>query len=409
MVILKNLHSKRRRSILMISAGVAIFFAIFYFTYKGFGIKPGSYSVSEVSIGDVYQSIEAEGEILPEKEVLVLSPNNGIVQRVLKVPGKHIMEGEVILVLDQSELTQELNNTKDQLELLNNELQKLILSAKTTRIDLEHDIEVKKLKITSLKAELVNQSQLMDVGGISQAQIDKTKQELVLAEKELLRSTEKHRLRLKQLNVDEERTLLRISIQEKQIRTLREQIDKMIVRSPGTGIILEVRARDGENKKKNELLVRISEQTRLKIEGAISDKYSSAIRNGGRVYTDVDGEKLFGVIGNINPELEDDKIKFDVFLDHPRNEKIKLNQKVNLHIIQMERRGVLRLEKGEYFQTDRSNCYQVDEDQLLNIPIETGLIGKDYIEIKSGLDSGVTIVNSQMKRKGRVGSYNQGE
>lgn len=359
--------------------------------------KPyNQHSFTSVSKGSVYQIIEAEGETAAENEVLILCPNSGNVEKVFRLPGNKVSKGEVILTLDKTDLENQLSNARDELDLLNNKLYKLKLSAKTTRIDLDHDIAVKKLKIASLKAELNDQSELLEVGGISQARIDKTKQEIVLAEKELLRSTQKHKIKLQQLNAEEEGILLQISMKEKQVHSTENQIREMVVKSPGTGIILEVRARKGENKKKNEILVRISEETRVKIKGKVSNKYSAIIRNGGKVFVDFDQERLYGVIGNIKPELENDQIQFDVFLENPHNENLKVNQRVKLFIVEREKVNVLRIEKGDLFEVNRSICYVFENGEMEKRDVKLGLKGIDHVEIVSGLKEGEQVVNSTL-------------
>lgn len=362
-----------------------------------------SFSTSIVTMGNVFKVIEAHGETAAENEVLILCPAGGIVENVLRLPGNKVSTGEVILTLETSELQQKLSDAQDQLELLNNNLYKLDLSSRTTRIDLEHDIEVRKLRIASLKAELSDQEELLDVGGISQAKIDKTKQEIVLAEKEFDRSTQKHKLKLQQLKAEREGLLLEIAMKEKEGEQSAELINKMIIKSPGTGIILEVKARKGENKQKNELLVRISEETRVKIKGEIDGKFSSNIRNGGKVFVDLDTNRLHGVIGNIQPELTNDNIQFDVFLENPNNDDLKVNQKVTLFIVNEERENVLRVKKGNYFQTNRSICYVIEEDVVVKRTIKSGLKGLDYIEINSGLEIGEEVINSTINKTRNTG------
>lgn len=393
---------KKARFILILIPFSVILIIILLLSYYRSREKRKVMVTTEAGIGNVCRIVEAEGETASENEVLLLSPNSAIVQRILHPPGSRIEEGEVILTLDETELGKRLDDAVDQLELLNNKLLRLKLSSKTTTIDLEHDIEVKKLRIASLKAELEDQEALLDVGGISQVKIDKTRQELVLAEKELTLSTEKHKIRLQQLDAEQQDIELQISMKEKQVADIRDQIGNMIVRAPVTGIVLEVRARTGENKQKNELLVRIAEHTRLKIKGEISEKDGDYIRNGGKVYVEVDSGKISGVIGNINPVLEDDKVHFDVFLDNPQNDRLKVNQKVRLYVVLEEKQNVLRVKKGDYFKTSRNQCNVMVGSEIYTQEIETGMVGWEYMEIVQGLDSGDVVINSHFVRSRKI-------
>ena len=73
-----------------------------------------------------------------------------------------------------------------------------------TKVDLDYNVQVKNLRIASLKSELADQEQLLEVGGISPARFEKTRQELELAEKDLFMLKEKNSIRLEQLEADEE-------------------------------------------------------------------------------------------------------------------------------------------------------------------------------------------------------------
>ena len=80
----------------------------------------------------------------------------------------------------------------------------------------------------------------MEVGGISPAKIEKTKQEIALAEKELLTLKEKNNIRIKQLKAEEEGLLLGIQIQEKELNERLTGLDQMSVKSPSAGIVLAI-------------------------------------------------------------------------------------------------------------------------------------------------------------------------
>ena len=103
---------------------------------------------------------------------------------------------------------------------------------------MSYNEEVKKLKITSLKSQLADQEQLLEVGGISPARIEQTKQEITLAEKDLKTLNEKNSIRLKQLETEEQGLLLQIRMQEKDLKEKQGLLEKMSIKAPSSGIIL---------------------------------------------------------------------------------------------------------------------------------------------------------------------------
>ena len=102
------------------------------------------------------------------------------------------------------------------------------------------------MKITSLKSTLADQEQLLEVGGISPAKLEKTKQEITLAEKDLNTLSQKNSIRLKQLIADEKGLLLQIKMQGKTLLDKQEILGKLTIVAPSAGIILAISGNEGQ-------------------------------------------------------------------------------------------------------------------------------------------------------------------
>ncbi|MBN2812460.1 MAG: efflux RND transporter periplasmic adaptor subunit, partial [Bacteroidales bacterium] len=141
-------------------------------------LEPGNYKTALVDFGPVAMSVPATGVINPENEVLLLSPASAILSRIHVAPGSRVAKGDMLLSLDSKAILQEIETLQDQLNIMENDLQKNRLNARSIRVDLDYNAEVKKLRISSLKTEIADQEQLLKVGGISPAMLEQTKQEL---------------------------------------------------------------------------------------------------------------------------------------------------------------------------------------------------------------------------------------
>jgi HlyD family secretion protein len=228
-------------------------------------ISSGEFEISNVEIGSVVSTIPAEGTVEPESEVLILSPASSIIRRILKDVGSKVELGEAIIILDPEPVQQEIEKIEDQLEVKRNSLRKNELNARSIRVDLDYNVEVRKLRIASLKSELADQEQLLEVGGISPARFEKTKQEMVLAEKDLETLNARNTIRLQQLETDDEGLRLQISIQEKELEQQNELLKNMIIRAPSSGIILSLDGQQGEKVNKDKLLIKMSNLSSFKI------------------------------------------------------------------------------------------------------------------------------------------------
>jgi HlyD family secretion protein len=372
-----------------------------YFVYKFIStpsLKSGEFETSRVDRGSVIDYVPATGVVQPGSEVLLLSPESSVIKEIVMEPGSHVEAGESIIILDPKPIQDRIESLKDQLEVKQNSLDKNMLNARSIKVDLEYNVEVKKLKITSLKSKLADQKQLLDVGGISPAKFEQTKQELVLAEKDLETIMEKNSIRLEQLKADLEGLKLQIGIQEKDLAAKEELLKRMVIRAPSAGIILQVYGKKGERVNNHKLLVKMSDLSAFKIEGSIEDKLAGKIETGKMVYALIDNEKLSGQIGNISPEVTNNRIEFDVFLKQNNHKKLLPNMSIDLLVVNAKKDSVLRIKSGPALEKDEAefDVYLIKSGLAKRTRIMIGLRGSEYIEIVSGVEEGDKMIVSDI-------------
>jgi HlyD family secretion protein len=360
-------------------------------------VKSNELETAIVDIGEVIRTVPAKGVVEPENEVLLLSPASSIITNIRNGVGNRVEAGDIIMTLDATPIREQIEDIQDQIEVKNNNLEKTRLSAQNIRVDLDYNVEVKKLAIISIKSDLVDQEQLLEVGGISPAKFEKTKQELTLAEKDLETILAKNNIRLQQLAAEERGLKLQIEIQQKQLDQKNELLGKMVIRAPSSGIILEINGQEGEKVDTDRLLVRMSDLTTFKIIGSIEDTYDNITKTGRPVYVLVDKTRLEGKIGTISPTIKDDKIEFDVFLSRNNYENLRPNMSVDLLVIEEKRDSVLRVRKGPAFgKTNDHDLYFLLADKAYLRDVKTDLSGNEYLEIKSGAEIGDEIIISDI-------------
>ena len=390
---------KKNLVIYSVTGVLLLLIIVFYITPFIFPstLKSGEFTTSAVNRGSVIHVVEAGGVIAPQNEVLKRSPASSVVQRIVKVPGSRVKKGDVILVIDSKPILDRIGDLQDQLEVKKNNLHKNQLNAKSTRLDLEYNVEMKKLKIASIKSELADQKQLLDVGGISPAKLDQTKQELVFAQKDLQMVLQKNSIRLKQLEAEEKGMQLEIEMQEKELQELHDILPKLVIKAPSAGIVLNVYVGEGDKVSQGQLVTRISDLSMFKIDGKIDEKRADAVKTGREVLALIDNEKLPGQIGNIQPVIQDNQVSFDVYLKQAKHYNLMPNQKVNLLVVTERKDSVLRIKRGEGITSEKhQRVFIVKGDKAVRTDITTGLIGPDYVEILSGAKAGDIIINSDI-------------
>lgn len=376
--------------VIIVLAGVV--FAVLKFIPSS--VHPGNLKTEVVDRGKVLLSIDATGVVDSENEVLILSPGPGIIQNIYAEAGSRVQKGDLIMQLDTEGVRGDIERLKDALEVRRNNLERTYLNAQSTRLDLDYNEEVKKLRIISLKSQLEDQEKLLEVGGISPARLDQTRQEIVLAEKDLKTLVEKNSLRLKQLEAEEKGLLLQIRMQEKELEEKEQLLQKMSIRAPSSGIILFVSGRAGEKVGTDDLLVRMSDLTSFKITGSVDEQHASQVKTGNKVLVRIDeDEQLEGTIGNVTPIIENNKVQFNVHLKESSHPKLIPNQQVEIQIISNLKEEALRLKKfPEIEKGGRHSLFVIEGNRAVKNEFTLGIVGNDYCEILSGLQEGDVVV-----------------
>jgi len=380
---------------ILIPAGLLLVLALIFVLRR---VIPKSINSSDcimltVELGNVYEPIIATGTVEAENEVLIRCPYTSIVKQIIMEPGTRVLKGDVILVMEDEMIKEEIDKLNDQLDLKRNTLEKNKLSEFSTNVDLNYSEEVKKLNITSLKSQLSDEEQLLEVGGISPAKIVKTKQEIALAEKDLVMLKQKNSIRLKQLKAEEQGLELGIKIQEKELADKVSTLVKMRLTAPSNGIILSVSNKVGEKVDKDNILIRMSDLSTFKIAGSVDDKLADYIKTGKKVYVVIDSERLPGSIGNVTPMIENNKIQFNVHLVEKSNPKLISNQNIVLWVVTEEAENTLRIKNLNLFEKETPKVlYVLKNGEAIRHEVSTGIKNPDYIQVLSGLEAGDTVI-----------------
>lgn len=397
--VLKSHYARLKKPIYYGLAMALLLFSAFY-TYRHFlpkRIVPGGFVTATADSGPVISSVGAQGIVVPENEVFLRAYSPGVIKKIVNSPGSHIKAGDVILLLDTEQISKDIENAVDQLDVMKNNLWKNRLNATSTKVDLEYNMEMKKLNITSLKSDLTDQEQLLEVGGISPAKIEKTRQELVIADMELKTTQQKNTIRLKQLEAEEEGLLLQIAMKEKEIEEKNETLTKMTIHAPSAGIVLNIYKKEGEKVNSDELLAQISNMTSFKINASISEDFAEIIKTGGDVSAKVNQESLNGKIGRVLPVIENNKVNFEVFLEQNIHPDLIPNLNVNLNVVTASRDSVIRVKRGDAFEHNgKQFAFFVKGEKAVRKEIVTGLKGSEYVEIISGVKPGDVLITSDI-------------
>jgi HlyD family secretion protein len=397
----EKIRKRRIRNFVLTFLVVAMFAASWYIL-KSFVepvLKRSNIKTAKVEQGDIFSSISASGVVEAEYEHLLLAPFSGKIKEIIKTSGSSVKKGDIILVLDQKEVNEQLENLEDQLRLNFNSYHQNQLNSSNLQLERDHQLDVKKFKISDLETQINEETQLLEVGGIAEEKVRNTKQQLNLAKKELELVKSQNIIRVEKIKAEQEALNLTIKMKKREVAKTKELLDAAYVTAPDSGVVIAVKGREGQTLQQGAEMVRISDLSTYKLTGKIADSNAEKLHSGGKVIAINDNTKLTGTIGNVRPEVENGMIKFDVFLLQNNHPDLRPNLNMELQVITAEKTNTLRLPDGPFYDGSKElKVLCIENDMAVSKTVKIGLANFEFVEILSELNEGDEVIISDISK-----------
>ncbi len=142
----------RKKAITIALISIAVLIAIIWIiraTFKS-SVNRSEITTSVVETGNIENTINATGEVLPEFEEILTSPISASIKNVIMDAGHKVQAGQSILTLDKSSAQNDYEKQKFQLESKQNEIAKLKLDLNKSFYDIKSNNDIKQLRISNL-------------------------------------------------------------------------------------------------------------------------------------------------------------------------------------------------------------------------------------------------------------------
>lgn len=398
----ENVKKKRKKTLLIrIIIGVLILI-ISVFSLRHLirpSIRSDKFSTATVETGDVIATVSASGTVLPEFEEIKTSPISSAIVKIYQNLGNEVDAGDTILTLDINGSTATLQTLEDELALKKNNATKLKLQLEKTIIDLNTQLEIKKLNVESLETDVKEEMYLDSIGGGTKEKIEKAELNLKIAKLELEQINQTIENSEKSMQTDLVGLNYEINIQQNNINELKNKIDGATIKADKKGVITWINNQIGQSVSEGEEMVKIANLQSYEVEGNISDIHSEKLNNGTQVIVRINGQTdIDGEVVSISPAIEENLIQFKIRLNQKEHPLLRPNMKVDVFLITASKKNVPRVENGVFYQGGtRQNVFVVENGKLVQKEVEFGESNVDYVEIANGLSEGDEIVTSDME------------
>ena len=358
------------------------------------------FQIARVERGDIENTITATGLVVPAFEQQVVSPISTSIKEVLRHSGDEVEAGADIMQLDDEFIRLEYESLQDQLELKENKITRLGYEYDKNIKDLDYENQIQAMQLSSLESKLADAERLQKIGSATEEEVDQARLELEIARLRKKKLENELAFSRKVLAGDKRNLELEVRMEEKSLAELQRKLRETRVKAPRAGVITWINEDIGKTVNEGELLVRLADLGRYRIEASCSDRYAQYVKVGTPVRVRINNHNLKGLVTTILPAVENNTIAFVVELDQPDHDALRPNLRVEVFLISGQREQALRLKNGPVFTgAAEQPLFVVRGEQAVRTTARIGLTGIDYVELlNTDLQEGDQVIISDMKQ-----------
>lgn len=355
--------------------------------------------VSVVRIGEIANTINAAGVVIPVHEEQVSIPINTRVVQVHAKAGQEVAAGDLLLELDDQTIRLAIDGLDEQIAQQDLRVQSLTLEMQQKHKQLQSEIELLELDLESARLKLQRYQQLGKTGAFSAADLQAAELAVRRTEIELRQRRESVVDTRRATASNIEAAVLQQSILRKS-RAQQENLQKQTqVRAPIAGMLAFVLSDPGATVQSGQMVARISELRNYRVEATVSDFYARYLSPGQQVRVHYSGQELGGTVQTLLPEIQNGSVTLLVSLDEPSHPLLRNKLRVDASIITEQKAGALIADSGPAFNgRGRQEVYVVADGYAEKRVLEIGLSDGQRVEIASGARSGDRLIVSDSSR-----------
>jgi len=360
-------------------------------------IKKADVTTSVVKIGNIDNTVNATGEVLPEFEEILTSPINASIKAVTMDAGNKVKAGQSILTLDKSVAQSEYDKQKFQLESKEDEIRKLKLDLNKSFFDIQSNNDIKQLHIGNLADAVENAKRLFNAGGGTREGIEQAELNLKVAqlEKKQIENEIKNKQQTMQIEIKEAQ--IAADILQTDLNGLQRKLNLANIVATRAGVVTYVNKNIGANVTEGQSLARIADLSSFKVQGSISDNSIDQLRNGIPVIVLINDTQMRGHVTNVSPSIQNSIITFDIQLDERNNQALRPNMKVDVYLVTATHSHVMMVANGAAFKgANMQEIFVVNSGKAYKRTVHIGLSNFDFVEIKDGVKPGDVVITSDM-------------
>lgn len=352
---------------------------------------------SIVERGSIEATVSASGIIVPEKEQVITSPINSVIEEVYFYSGDRVAAGQSIVKMDKTSLEMTRKKLDDELAFQKSSKRQVELELRQKQVDMQTSYDVKRLQTQFIESQYKRMARLHEIGGVTDEDLDRAALNVDIAKLELQQLENQIDNYRAALAAELEGLDLQIRIQENRIAEVTRELMLADARAGYEGIITWVNHNIGSPIAQGDIIARIADLRSYRLEARISDVHAEKLHVGGKVTLRIGEKLLTGRIGSIRPTVQDGVVTFICTLDDKRDPVLRPNLRADVFVVTSGTRDVLRVENGPFYSgISDQKIFVIKDDKAVRTTVSIGVSNYDYVELKGDIAPGDEVIVSDM-------------
>ena len=386
---------------LLYIAGIVVFVILAFFGFKAMNKKTyrvdgNRITVKKVIEGDFQDIILIEGDVEPINLVLVNTLQGGTVEEIFIEDGVQVEKGTPLLLLSNPAVILGYMNQETAIVEQINNLRSLKLSLEKDQRDLNESLIDSENTLADVERSFKVDSLLFAKAVIAKNDfIDKQESYKYLQNKRdfmntnVKKSAKDNRTQIQQINTS-------ISLMQRNLEFIHENIEKMLVRARVTGMLSSFDPVIGESYISNQTVAKIDVQSGFKIKGQVDEYYLSMVKPGQLARFSFDGELIDLKVKKVLPEVVNRRFEIELVFVTEAPEAVTIGQSLQVRLELSKAQRSLMIPRGSYFQSSGGQYVYVlnGKDEAHKRYIKLGSQNPSYYQVLEGLSEGEELITS---------------
>lgn len=395
----KTLNSKVLSTVALVSFSILLLAYTYSDTGGSYQIDKNSLLIGQVQRGELNVSVRGVGVLVPKDIRWIATEVQGRVEQILIKPGAQVKAGDLLLELSNSQLVQQLEETKWELEALEAETLAKQVSLESDLLDQQAAVINAKLSHQRTMLTLNAQKTLLEQGSGVISDIAHEEVKIDVAQHKERWQLEIKRLAKRKENLAAQAVAYqaRLNRMRRILQRVQSQVVGLHVKATMDSIVQEMPVELGQQVNSGTNLARLARKGQFIAELRIPEKLIQNVAIDQLVSIDTRTSKIQGRVSRIDPAVINGSVQIDVELIGPIPSEARPDLNVE-GVIEIARLADTLYVKRPMFAKSftQGTVYLLDADgqSASKQVVAFGQVSSKYIQINGGLNSGETIIVS---------------